>query len=100
MVGTGWPRTVSVDKLNRGSVARSGAPTSGFKIDQDHVAGLLAARKRQLLAVKREVEPKNPLGSKVCQLFWRPATYRLLPEVRNAASGDHVDDGGAVLSPR
>ena len=40
--------------------------------DQDHIARLRAARKRELLAVAREVEPEDLVGLEVGQLYGFP----------------------------
>ena len=67
--------------------------------NQDHIACLRAARKRELFAVVREVEPENLVGLEVGQLFRRPAVRGQRPDVRDAVNRVYVGQGAPVRRP-
>ena len=67
--------------------------------DQNHVARLCAARKRELLAVAREVEQENLVGLEVGQQYGPPAVEGQRPDVRDAVNRVYVGQGAPVRRP-
>jgi hypothetical protein len=61
--------------------------------DQNHVARLRAAREGELLAVGREVEPKDLVGLEIGQLYRLPAVQRQQPDLRDAVNRVYVVQG-------
>jgi hypothetical protein len=61
--------------------------------NQDHVAGLGAAREGELLAIARKVKPEDLIGLEVGQPYRLSAVQWQLPDVRDGVDRVYVVQG-------